>query len=220
MNIKTAKKKYKYFLFDWDGCIVNSLPVWFICFHNVFKKSNIVMTDLDILSISTHNSKKTTDFGMEPSKFNELMEIEAIKYMPIVRLNPGVISLLKLLHKQDVKIGLVTSSYKKTIIPMLSKLEINQYFDVLITADDVIKPKPSTEPIDKAIEQLGGDVESTLIVGDSDNDIIPGKKLNIDTVLFAPKSHNYYHKIDSFIKLKPKYIITKFSELNQIISTN
>lgn len=211
------KRHYNTILFDWDGCIANSLPLWHTCFHQVFKQLNISMTDEDILSISTQNTKKVTDFGVSTELFNSTILAEAPAYMSKVELHEGASIILKSLKKLGKHIALVTSSFRETVVPMMKRHGIHKYFDTIITAEDVKKPKPDPEGLKKTITFLNARPEETLFVGDSDNDIKAGKKLRIDTVLFTPTENYSYHRIDYFLSLKPTYHISDPSELAHII---
>lgn len=214
---KAKPNKYKYILFDWDGCLANSLPIWFECFQKVFKRLNIIMSDEDILSITTYNTKKPTDFGVSKEVFDKLIREEAKVFMPRVKLHYGVKATLKELKSTNRKIALVTSSYKNTVIPMLRQHGIYEHFDAVITADDVQNKKPNPEGHIKALELLNGEISKAIVIGDTSGDIRAGKSLNIHTVLYAPPINYFFHDVKAFHSFKPTYVVPSFKELKKII---
>lgn len=55
-------------------------------------------------------------------------------------------------------------------------------FDVIITGDDVIKPKPDPEGLLKALSLLKVESSEAIYIGDSDADIIAGLQANVYTI--------------------------------------
>ncbi len=93
----------------------------------------------------------------------------------------GVEELFKTLKKQEVKIVLNTGYDRKTAETLLNKLGWipGEQVDALITADDVVNGRPSSEMIDKAMEIFGvTDPQKVLKAGDSAIDIEEGKNAN------------------------------------------
>jgi len=93
----------------------------------------------------------------------------------------GVEELFKTLKKQEVKIVLNTGYDRKTAETLLNKLGWipGEQVDALITADDVVNGRPSSEMIDKAMELFGvTDPQKVLKAGDSAIDIEEGKNAN------------------------------------------
>ncbi|MDQ8735076.1 pyrophosphatase PpaX [Paenibacillus sp. LHD-38] len=75
------------------------------------------------------------------------------------------------LHGQGIQIGVVTTKMRLTTERGLKFVGLYDYVDAIVTIDDVINPKPHAEPVSKAIELLGADPATTLMVGDSVVDI-------------------------------------------------
>jgi HAD superfamily hydrolase (TIGR01509 family) len=76
------------------------------------------------------------------------------------------------------------SSYKKAVITntptdcakqILQKFHIEQYFQELVTSDDVKKAKPDPEIVFTACERLGIDPTTAVLVGDTESDVNAGR---------------------------------------------
>lgn len=218
MNDKSRlRSKYEYILFDWDGCLANSLPVWFRCFKQVFKRLRVPMSDVDILSVTTYNTKKPTDFGVTKEVFDRLIREEAKIFMPQVKLHHGVKSMLKELKRTNKKIALVTTSYRSTVVSMMRQHNIYEHFDAVITIEDVQNAKPNPEGYIKALKLLNGEASKAIVIGDTSGDIRAGKSINIHTVLYAPSINYFFHNMKSFFDFKPTYIVSSFQNLKKII---
>lgn len=82
-----------------------------------------------------------------------------------------VIEVIERMHKQGIQIGVVTTKMRLTTERGLKYVGLYDFVDTIVTIDDVVNPKPHAEPVSKAIEQLGADPATTIMVGDSTVDI-------------------------------------------------
>ncbi len=73
----------------------------------------------------------------------------------------------------ELKIPLVCITNKSRVftIPLLKKLGIFQFFDVVVCGDDLTHSKPHPEPLQYAAQQLSLQTKECLMVGDSANDV-------------------------------------------------
>ncbi|MCM3635784.1 MULTISPECIES: pyrophosphatase PpaX [Paenibacillus] len=99
-----------------------------------------------------------------------------------VKLFDQVEDVLAILHRENIKLGVVTTKMRLTTDKGLAFTDIAKYMDVVITIDDVENAKPHPEPVLKAIEALGADPARTIMVGDSTMDIESGVQAGVTTV--------------------------------------
>jgi beta-phosphoglucomutase len=78
---------------------------------------------------------------------------------------PGVLKFLEDAHKKNIKIALGSAS--KNAIPILEKLGIINYFDALITGNDVVNAKPDPEVFLKGADALGLLPEECIVFEDA-----------------------------------------------------
>ena len=71
------------------------------------------------------------------------------------------------LHKYGIQIGIVTTKIRLTTVRGLKHTGLYEEVDAIVTIEDVEHPKPHPEPVNKAIELLGADPASTIMIGDS-----------------------------------------------------
>ncbi|MCP1310037.1 pyrophosphatase PpaX [Paenibacillus tyrfis] len=103
----------------------------------------------------------------------------------LVREFPNVRETLAQLHAAGVKLGVVTSKIRQTTEMGLKLTGLYDYFGTIVTVDDVGKAKPDPEGIHKAVQELGGDLSSALMVGDSHYDIEAAHNAGIPSVAVA-----------------------------------
>jgi pyrophosphatase PpaX len=83
----------------------------------------------------------------------------------------AVKEVLERLKANGVKLGVVTTKMRLTTERGLKFVGIRSYMDVVITIDDVANAKPHPEPVLKALELLGADPATALMLGDSTVDM-------------------------------------------------
>ncbi len=109
--------------------------------------------------------------------------------------------------KNNANVVLVTDADNIYTYRTLDALGIRKYFDFIITAEDVLKPKPLPEIFNKAISLCNG---SKLFwhIGDSERrDIGGAKKLGIYAVLMA----------DDFKETAADATVKNFTELRKLM---
>ncbi|MBB6637549.1 pyrophosphatase PpaX [Cohnella thailandensis] len=98
-------------------------------------------------------------------------EYNLLRHDEMVTLFPGVGEVVPKLHAAGIRLGIVTTKMKPSTERALKLLGIYDYMGAIVTLDDVEHAKPHPEPVLKAIEALGADPETTIMVGDSKVDI-------------------------------------------------
>lgn len=92
------------------------------------------------------------------------------KMRTVVEPIPGAMDYVKMISSEKkLKIGLVTSSIFEHVEVVLSRFGIFSCFDAMVTGDEVMKGKPDPEPYLMAIEKLGVDAASCVVIEDSIN---------------------------------------------------
>ncbi|MBW2094471.1 MAG: HAD-IA family hydrolase [Deltaproteobacteria bacterium] len=98
--------------------------------------------------------------------------------------NTGAEAIIPYLKEQGILVGILTRNTLKTVIRALENFEATGIsdFDLVITRDDQLKPKPHPEGILWAAEEMGIKPEDILMVGDFAFDMEAGKKAGAITV--------------------------------------
>ena len=95
---------------------------------------------------------------------------------------PGVVDVVRELHREGAKLGLVTSKLSIGANRGLRLLELEEELAVRVCADDVVNGKPHPEPVLKALAALESTAHDTVFIGDSDHDMEAGRAAGVHTV--------------------------------------
>jgi HAD superfamily hydrolase (TIGR01509 family) len=87
----------------------------------------------------------------------------------------GALDFLKECKNHFGKVALTTSGRRASQQLIFDKFELHDYFDIVITGDDIENGKPHPEPYSKTVKALDLEPASCLVVEDSDNGIISAK---------------------------------------------
>jgi 2-phosphoglycolate phosphatase len=87
-----------------------------------------------------------------------------------VRVFPGLEDTLHRLRAAGIRMAICTGSRGESFLP-LERAGLMEYFDPIITANDVRRPKPHPDGLQICLERLGCKPEEAVYVGDSRHDI-------------------------------------------------
>ncbi len=118
--------------------------------------------------------------GFEKDEYGLVDEIFHAHYDKYTRIFPWVPKLLKELSKKH-NLALLSSSSHDSIHESLGGLR--RYFSgPIFGSDDIDKRiKPSPYGVHLIVEEMGADYDNTVIIGDSDADVLAGKNAGIKT---------------------------------------
>lgn len=201
-------------LFDWDGCLANTLEIWIEAVQVGFQNRAMELTRQQIISDTIIEWGKLQKYGITDS---QAFALEATQYIEknvlTIQLNPQVPEVLKQLDGLGKKIAVVTSSRPELVLPLLEHHDIKQYFDTVITCMDVTRIKPDPEPLLKALSQMNIPPEQAMMVGDTQNDIIGGKRAGTTTVMYYPSAHELIYDKDLLLGLNADYYIRNLQDV-------
>ncbi|MBR6071745.1 MAG: HAD family phosphatase [Acholeplasmatales bacterium] len=181
-------KKYKLFIVDYDGTILNSMPMWNTLLSNFLKENNI-KTDIDIDKLAVEQTNSESVEFMRKMFFNDLSFDElANKMYEFVRkqyikqeLKPNSNKLLCELRKY----GRVVLFSATDLVLLKDSFEINginKYFDYIYSASNMKTSKTDGIGFLKVLEKESIDIKDTLVVEDVYHAIKGAKLQNIDTL--------------------------------------
>lgn len=204
-------------LFDLDGTLINTNELIIASFMHTlekfypgkYKREHVIpfMGPTLTESFSTVDANRVDELITEYRRFNMEMHDEFVEEYETVY------ETIETLHDKGYKIGIVTTKARNVVEMGLSFSRLKQFFDVVITIDDVQNAKPHPEPIQLALEKLNASPEETIMVGDNYHDIEGGKNAGTKTagVVWSLKGKEFletYH---------PDYMLEKMSDILTII---
>ena len=182
-------------LFDADGTIIDTQALIFDSFRHTFKKYR---PDMEMTQELLHSCMGPTLFETFGKYVPEAVE-EAVKYYrefnhakhdEYVKAIPHAKEVLKQLKEEGYTIGVVSNKMKDLVIRGLTLSGLQEYMDVVITFDDVEKPKTDPEGIKLACKKVCYPVDDVIYVGDAAGDIYAAKNMSAYSVAMISDTFN------------------------------
>ena len=172
-------------LFDMDGVLIDAREWHYEALNEVLRIFGYEITRamhedrFDGLSTSKNLEMLTKEVGLPRHIHGMINRIKQDRTLRIAASNcfPNIAHqvLISKLKKQGFKVGVVTNSIRQTTEFMLTYAGLFELLDVVITNQDVDKPKPNSDGYQLAMQKLDVLPSETLIVEDSPYGIAAGK---------------------------------------------
>lgn len=210
---------YEAVIYDMDGVLTDSEPLWKIAMEDVFRSVGCPLTKEDfqrtvglrideVIAYWYHESPWSgkTPQEVEDGIIQRMVELLTERAAPL----PGVVESLQFFTERGLKIGLATSSYQVLIDCILDTLQIRSFFQTVHSAEYEAFGKPHPAVYMTAAKNLGVEPKKCLVIEDSLNGIISGKAARMTVICVPEKTHHP----------EPKLILAdaQFEDLNQLVT--
>lgn len=183
----------KSLIFDVDGTILDSMPMWLELENNLLEKYGYTMDSLDkdikdtIESLSIEGmSKYIADTIAKDMTFEEVyyyfQSSIDYKYSNEVEAKEGVIEIIKNLYGKGVQLSVASSSSSDCIVKAFKRLGIYDYFSLISTADNTGLKKSQREFWIMLARILERDPSQIILYDDALYAIKMAKKIGIEVV--------------------------------------
>ena len=212
--------RYNAVLFDFDGTLTPSLPLWVKAYHIALRHFGVELTDAELIRRCFFRDWGEVARELHLSSADELQRrVHAglrIAFLE-AQLFPLVSSLLTHCREHGLQTALVTSSPREIVMEVLPRLALDAHFDFVICGDDVANYKPHPEPLLTTLAALNREPREAIMVGDSRVDILAGKAAGTATALFLPDDGGGFHSVDALRATDPDHIFSDHGELPALL---
>lgn len=192
---------YSLVIFDLDGTLVDSAAA-------IADAVNRTMTDHELPTYDTaqiinwigEGSRQLITYAFKDAgsdaNIDEVMpgflkhyEETALDGVPY----DGVVDTLAALHAEGVTLAICTNKNEEFIRPLLEERGMLSFIDGIVGANTLPERKPSGKPLLYLAEKAGIAPAKTLMVGDSESDMLSARDAKLDYVLV---SYGYHKSLD------------------------
>lgn len=212
-------------IFDMDGVLIDSEPLWKIAEVEGFAKVGLDLTHTDCeetvgLRIDEvvklwHNKVKWTNRTLKEVE-EDIVDILIREIREKGQALDGVYDVLDQIRSSGIKIGLATSSANRILEVVLDKLKIADYFEAVHSAEDEAYGKPHPAVFLSAAQKLKIDPTDCLVVEDSLNGIIAAKASRMKVIAVPEKTHVFDERLrvaDHIIESLNEFDLHRFKTL-------
>jgi beta-phosphoglucomutase len=153
-------------IFDFDGVIVDTEPLHHAAFQMTLEPLGLNFTWDEYVETyigfddrdAFKHAFASKGLALAPHTLLRLIEQKAACFIDTIKSGvsayPGVVELICHLHNHKIPQAICSGALKTDITPILAMLGISDYFDIIVTADDVAASKPDPECYQLAFQRL------------------------------------------------------------------
>ena len=218
-------------IFDLDGTLVDTAPDLMNSHNHVMKKFGYdTKTTTDIRKLVGKGAKSLIGrsvWGQAKKEFSKVNDDKIKKEMVTEfishysknianesKLILGALDFLKWCKKNNISMGVCTNKQDYLAIDLLKKINIYDYFEYLAGSNTFNYLKPDPRHLTDIIEIMQGDLNKSLMIGDSETDASTAKSANIPFILIE---NGYTEKKTN--EIPHDHLIKDFVGIEKLISS-
>lgn len=172
-------------LFDLDGTLINTNPLIISSFEytlnhyypGVYSRDDII----GMIGTPLLENFEDIDAARAPELVKTYQTHNMEHHDALIEEYDGVKEAIHSLHEKGFKLGIVTTKRREAALRGAEKMGLLPYFSTMVAIEDVENAKPHPEPVQLAMTILGSVPEETIMVGDSQYDILSGQHAGVKT---------------------------------------
>ena len=180
-------------LFDLDGTIIDTAPDLMDAHNHVMKKYGHEERQMkDIKKLAGKGAWVMMERSFKEKIRDEKLKKEMTKeFVDFYRQNiangskpaKGLIPFLEWAKSKKISLAVCTNKQENLAVDLLKKLDLSKYFDYVAGADTFDYNKPDARHLTSVVEIIGGDLNKTMMVGDSEVDEMAARNAKVPFVL-------------------------------------
>ena len=209
-------------LFDLDGTLVDTAPDLMGAHNHVMKKFGYPQKSLDdIKHIAGRGAwimmQRTFRDEIKDENLKKEMVKEFINYYAknIDRTSKpikGVVKFLDWAKSKQILMAVCTNKQERLAVDLLKKINLSQYFEYIAGCDTFDFNKPDPRHLTNVIDIIGGDINKSIMIGDSEVDSQSAYNAKIPFILVE---EGYTEK--NINEIPHKTLIKDFSNFEKIV---
>ena len=124
----------------------------------------------------------------------------------------GVLDFLKWAKSKNISMAVCTNKQERLAVDLLKKLNMDDYFEYTAGSDTFEFNKPDPRHLTNVVEIIGGNLNKTIMVGDSEVDSMSAENAKLPFVLIE---NGYTEKTSK--EIKHNVLIKDFVNFGKII---
>ena len=217
-------------LVDLDGTIVDTAPDLMNAHNYVMKKfgyetktteeiRNLVgkgagaLIGRSIWGTAKKEFGKISDKKIKDEMVKDFIDYYGKNIVNESKIIDGVLEFLKWAKQNDISLAVCTNKQEHLAIDLLKKIKIFDYFEYVAGSNTFDYCKPDPRHLTSVIEILQGDVQKSLMIGDSETDSAAANSANLPFILLED---GYTDK--NVNEIPHDHLVTNFQGIEKIVS--
>jgi len=219
--LEEGNKVYKLAIFDFDGTLVDSTPgiidVMKVVVDEYQFEEGILEEWRHLVGVPLPKQMeiifpdRDEDFHLEvANRYRAIYDTMAIEICPPF---PHMKPLLRNLKDAGVVVTIASSKRSNLVQVVIDHHNLNEYFAMVVGAQEVTNHKPHSESVDVTVEKFGTAREETVVIGDSIFDLDMARNARVDAIGVTTGVHT----AEMLAKSEPTHIVTDLVAVERLI---
>jgi phosphoglycolate phosphatase len=209
-------------LFDLDGTLVDTAPDLMAAHNHVMKKYGKSQKKLsDIKNLASRGAwimmqrsfkEEIKDEETKKKMVSEFIDFYSKNINKESKPIEGVFEFLNWAKTKNISMGVCTNKKEHLAIDLLKKINMYKYFEYVAGADTFEFNKPDPRHLTNVVEIIGGNLNKTIMIGDSEVDAMSADNAKLPFVLVE---NGYTEKTAK--EIKHDVLIKNFVNFEKVI---
>ena len=181
---------YKAVIFDMDGTLIDSIEADYLAWNKLFVSYHKELSIENYIPLIGIKSSEVAmkylpikdDVELKEALAKKLIYFENIITEKGIKEIPFSEAIIKQIKQSGILLALATSSRRAKVEMVMNKVGLMDYFDVVITAEDVKKGKPDPEVFTTAAQRLSVKPSECIVFEDAVNGVKAAKNAQMKCI--------------------------------------
>lgn len=204
-------------IFDLDGVIIDSEPLMRFAFAEAYRRvigDGVPPIEAYLEHMGESFPRIVERLGLPISLWEPYREL-CQSHIDRINVFAGARRTLEWARAQRLKLAILTGKDRARTLQILEHFDLDRYFDLVITSDQLRRPKPDPEGMQRALDHFDCPAEEAVMVGDAVSDILCAQRAGVTAVAVT-----WGIKPERVQTLcRPDHIVHSWSSLMRVLRT-
>ncbi len=213
-------------VFDLDGTLVDTAPDLLHATNAVLLANDRrAVTLAELRNLVGHGARTLIEQGfeltgepLEDGRLEVLFQDFIAFYSDNIAIDsrpyPGVVTLMEQCRASNIRMAVCTNKLEKLSVRLIEELGLAHFFEAIIGPDTIGVAKPDPSPLFEAVTRAGGEVQSAIMIGDSETDIRTAKAAGVPSI-----GVSFGYTPQHVSTFEPSHVVDHFDEVWPILHT-
>ena len=188
----------KYAIFDLDGTLLDSMPIWADLDKSVLEPLGIIANDdlnkrFKTMTLQQSSSYLTQTFALDMTADNLMQiftETISFEYRENIPLKPGALEFLQHLHENGILSCVATASERNLAEAALQRTGALPHLQFILTCSELKTSKENPKIFLEAMKRMGGNLQQTVVFEDAYLSLLSAKKTGFPVICIHEETHS------------------------------
>jgi HAD superfamily hydrolase (TIGR01509 family) len=210
----------KLIIFDLDGVLVEAKNIHFDALNTALGEKYSISWDEHLSIYDGLKTNQKLDMlhkqkGLPKEYFEKIWadkQTYTLQSLRNLKYDINLVTTMTMLTNKGYRLAVCSNSIRKTVLTVLSKLGLIEFFDLILSNEDVSNSKPHPEIYWKAISKIGILPEETLIIEDSPYGLLAASRSKAHVMRVGSPKEITYININKYLNKEKISMIPKWKD--------